>query len=274
MAAEQKKPKKRSIKNESKGSTEKKKTKQPSKSKTSLNFEGAVTGADTAPVPQPSAQLEELMAQAEQAKAPAKKPTKVPSEKPARKAAPSKQPISKQAPPRKAPAQKSTPQVPPKKAPAKPAPPQNKKTKAADDRPRKRRWPKVLVVILLVLIVGCVGLFSWDRWLRFDDAADFQGQWIYENAGSTVAVTIDETHIAFTDDVEYEYQLNTQDKTVSLSFGTLGSENIYRFSPDRKTLYIAEDATDDWLNSAKVLFEVATVDEGFDPEKTTILKKQ
>lgn len=159
------------------------------------------------------------------------------------------------------------------KAQKPPRPTKNTKAKTADKRPKKRRWPKVVLALVLLLVLVCAGLFSWDRWFRFDDAADLQGQWMYENAGSTVAVVIDEESIAFADDVAYEYQLNTQDKTILLSFGNLGSENIYRFSPDRNTLYIAEDAVDDWFISVKMLLNVSEVHEGFDLEKTTVLKR-
>jgi len=150
-----------------------------------------------------------------------------------------------------------------------------KKTKAKTSarRIKKLNWPKIIIASVLTIALACVALFCWDRWFRFDDAADFRGQWVYKNEGSSVSVTIDADSIAFTDDVEYEYQLNTQNKKVSLAFGSLSSENVYRFSSDRNTLYIAEDAKDDFFLSVKMLFDVASIDEGFNLEKTTILER-
>ena len=44
--------------------------------------------------------------------------------------------------------------------------------------PKKRRvWLRVTVGVVAALVLVAVAVFSWHRWLRFDDARDFQGTW-------------------------------------------------------------------------------------------------
>ena len=100
---------------------------------------------------------------------------------------------------------------------------------------------------LLIVVAAAVGLFSWDRWLRYDDAAEFQGSW--QAHGTTGVVVIDGERINLTDDVAYSYRIDPMAKTVSFSFGSLEGQGRYRFSLDRSQLVITEGAGYSWLST-------------------------
>lgn len=100
---------------------------------------------------------------------------------------------------------------------------------------------------LLIAVAAAVGLFSWDRWLRYDDAAEFQGSW--QAHGTTGVVVIDGERINLTDDVAYSYRIDPMAKTVSFSFGSLEGQGRYRFSLDRSQLVITEGAGYSWLST-------------------------
>ncbi len=104
-----------------------------------------------------------------------------------------------------------------------------------------------MVFSLLIAVAAAVGLFSWDRWLRYDDAAEFQGSW--QAHGTTGVVVIDGERINLTDDVAYSYQIDPMAKTVSFSFGSLEGQGRYRFSLDRSQLVITEGAGYSWLST-------------------------
>ena len=111
--------------------------------------------------------------------------------------------------------------------------------------PRKRKvpafhmsWPLGLALTVLAIIVVVVSVFSWGRWLRYDDAADFQGMW-YAN-GTTSIVTVDGEKIHLTDDVAYNYTLDTGAKTITFTFGQMEGHGRYRFSVDRSELVIID----------------------------------
>ena len=111
--------------------------------------------------------------------------------------------------------------------------------------PRKRKvpafhmsWPLGLALTVLAIIVVAVSVFSWGRWLRYDDAADFQGMW-YAN-GTTSIVTVDGEKIHLTDDVAYNYTLDTGAKTITFTFGQMEGHGRYRFSVDRSELVITD----------------------------------
>lgn len=111
--------------------------------------------------------------------------------------------------------------------------------------PRKRKvpafhmsWPLGLALAVLAIIVVVVSVFSWGRWLRYDDAADFQGMW-YAN-GTTSIVTVDGEKIHLTDDVAYNYTLDTGAKTITFTFGQMEGHGRYRFSVDRSELVITD----------------------------------
>ncbi|WP_080800713.1 hypothetical protein [Arabiibacter massiliensis] len=110
---------------------------------------------------------------------------------------------------------------------------------------RKRRWPLVVALVLVAIIVAVVGTFSWDRWLRYDDAAEFQGEW--QAHGTPAVVVIDGERINLTDDVSYAYAIDPVAKTLSFTFGSLEGQGRYRFSLDRTQLVITEGDGYSWL---------------------------
>ena len=122
--------------------------------------------------------------------------------------------------------------------------------KAADRAPSRRkkkprrRWPFVVLAVV-VFVAAVVGLFSWDRWLRYDDTKDITGIWFV--VGSDGAVAIDDQVIALTADVSYRYTLDTFAKTISFSFGDLKGTGHYRFSADRSRLVIFEGDANWWI---------------------------
>ena len=108
-------------------------------------------------------------------------------------------------------------------------------------------WPVVAVLVAIAVVVVTVGSFSWGRWLRYDDAADFQGAW-YAN-GTTSMVTVDGQEIHLTSDVAYGYTLDTGAKTITFTFGDLQGQGRYRFSADRSELVITDgDGFSFWGN--------------------------
>ena len=113
----------------------------------------------------------------------------------------------------------------------------------AETKPVKKlhlSWPAVLIGVLLAIVVALVAVFSWDRWLRFDDASDFQGTWYANGTASTISIDGEQMHL--TDDVAYSYTLDTGAKTISFTFGTYEGQGRYRFSADRSELVITDGA--------------------------------
>ena len=108
-------------------------------------------------------------------------------------------------------------------------------------------WPVVAVLVAIAVVVVTVGTFSWNRWLRYDDAADFQGAW-YAN-GTTSLVTVDGQEIHLTSDVAYGYTIDTGAKTITFTFADLQGQGRYRFSADRSELVITDgDGFSFWGN--------------------------
>lgn len=109
------------------------------------------------------------------------------------------------------------------------------------------RWPFVVTGTLLAFLLIVVGLISWDRWYRYDDAADFQGAWYAQ--GKSALITIDGERIHLTSDVAYAYTLDTGAKTISFTFGNMAGEGRYRFSDDRSELVIMEGDGFTWSST-------------------------
>ena len=115
-------------------------------------------------------------------------------------------------------------------------------------QPTKAKLPKlkvtpkrvlfVLVGIVLIAAVGFCSVFAWNRWGRYDDHADMQGQWYV--AGTTVPVTIDENSIRLTDEVSYTYTIDDHDKMIRYTFGPMEGQGRYWFSDDRGFLAITD----------------------------------
>lgn len=94
------------------------------------------------------------------------------------------------------------------------------------------------------------GLFSWNRWFRYDDAADIQGEW--KDAANKATLVIDGSHMKITSDVSYTYTIDTFQKTITYTFGSSKGWASYRFSDDRKTLVIEENASTNWLVALRI----------------------
>ncbi|MFR1639648.1 MAG: hypothetical protein ACLSVD_11055, partial [Eggerthellaceae bacterium] len=103
---------------------------------------------------------------------------------------------------------------------------------------RRRRWPFVVIGALACVLVVAAGAFSWDRWLRYDDAAELQGEW--QVHGTAATVVIDGEAINITDDVAYPYAIDAGAKTISYAFGNAQGSGRYRFSLDRSQLVIMD----------------------------------
>lgn len=146
--------------------------------------------------------------------------------------------------------------------------------KAKGDTSMRLRWPQVILIVLLVVILALATLFAWDRWLRYDDAKDIQGEWIFTSEGNSVPVNINASKISFSSDVKFPFKMDTWGKTIEFSFSDLLGKGVYRFSLDRQTLYIAEDTNEDIFMSIQVSLGWKEPTEGLDSSKTTILAKQ
>ena len=94
------------------------------------------------------------------------------------------------------------------------------------------------IAAVVVVVVVVAALFTWNRWYRFDDHADMQGEWYV--VGTTVPVSVDETSIHLTDDVSYLYEINPQDKTITYTFGPMKGQGRYWISDDRRYLVITD----------------------------------
>lgn len=106
---------------------------------------------------------------------------------------------------------------------------------------RRRRWPRRVALVLIALILIVVAAFLWDRWLRYDDAYDVQGEWQAQD--STKIIVIDEASIKLTDEVAYPYTLDSTAKTMSFTFGAMSGSGRYRFSADRSQLIITDGSS-------------------------------
>jgi len=93
-----------------------------------------------------------------------------------------------------------------------------------------------VLAVLLILF----GVFSWNRWLRFDDRADFQGTWYAD--GTAIAITVDDQVINFTKDVSYAYEIDPGAKTIEYKFGPMSGQGRYWFTDDRQKLVIIDGA--------------------------------
>lgn len=119
----------------------------------------------------------------------------------------------------------------------------SKKGRKGKRRARKHHWLRWIILLLLLVVAVILGAFSWDRWFRYDDNEGVQGEW--KASGQTAVAVIDGEQIHLTDEVAYDYTLNTWDKTIEFSFGKLSNSGTYQFSEDRKTLVITEGGKTD-----------------------------
>ena len=119
--------------------------------------------------------------------------------------------------------------------------------RASEGKKRRRTWPFIVVGAVLAIVLATVGLLSWDRWFRFDDAAEIQGEW--QVHGSTGVVVIDGQSIKLTEDVTWSYTMDAGSKTLSYTFGNMEGQGRYRFSLDRNQLVIMDGSGYTWLST-------------------------
>lgn len=131
-----------------------------------------------------------------------------------------------------------------------------KKARAARPPAKKGvpKWVFIVPSIILALMLAVAGLFAWHHWLRYNDAADLQGTWYV--AGTDTPIVIDTGQIQLTDEVAYDYELDTVAKTLTISFADLRGGGWYRFSPDRQQLAIV-DGTYFWVDTLPADFGYA-----------------
>lgn len=110
---------------------------------------------------------------------------------------------------------------------------------------RKRRRRRVAVAAASVAVAAlCVaGLFAWDRFFRYDDAADIQGQWRVAEQNMTVVIDAEEIHMPAS--LSYPYQLDTWKKTISYDFAGYSGGGSYEFARDRQSFTITEGEGED-----------------------------
>lgn len=114
-------------------------------------------------------------------------------------------------------------------------------------RPFWQKWPFIVSCVVVVALLAVVGAVSWDRWLRYDDAADFQGVWYADGTNTLITISADE--IVLSSDVAYTYALDTGAKTLAFTFGTMEGQGRYRFSADRSQLVITDGAGYTWSST-------------------------
>lgn len=109
--------------------------------------------------------------------------------------------------------------------------------------PKIRRvpWFRVTVLTLLAALVIGGGIFSWNRWLRFDDGADIQGEWVYAGGPNQLTVNFSADEMQLTKDARFHYTIDTFQKTLHYTFADMQGSACYAFSDDRQTLVIADE---------------------------------
>lgn len=102
----------------------------------------------------------------------------------------------------------------------------------------KRKVAIVVICSVAALLVVFIAALSWNRWFRYDDVADFQGEWIVQ--GGTDSITIDSGLIHLTDKDAYGYSLDATAKTIRFTFSDLSGDARYRFSADRSEIALQD----------------------------------
>ena len=119
-----------------------------------------------------------------------------------------------------------------------------KSQKEARKKAAKGSVRRVVLTVLCVLMAAALvggGYCVWNTLLRYDDAADIQGEWRTEDGAMTVV--IDESDIRMPD-LEYSYEIDTLSKQITFSFSDLSGSGTYSFSEDRTQLTIVEGEGD------------------------------
>lgn len=119
-----------------------------------------------------------------------------------------------------------------------------------------KRIAFVIALILVLAIVGAMSYFAWNRWGRYDDFADMQGEWYVE--GTAALVTIDAKSLHLSEDVVYSYEIDDHEKTIHFSFGSWEGQGRYRFSEDRTKLVLMDGEYDGVGNTADDLVQAVS----------------
>ena len=118
---------------------------------------------------------------------------------------------------------------------------------AGDARRTSRHIGLRVALVLFVLLALVAALFAWNRWFRYDDAADLQGVW-RDQAGAQLA--FDGSRMLIGDSVVYDYTVDAAAKTISYDFNGTQGCSAYCFSGDRSMLAlrdVEEGSASDWL---------------------------
>lgn len=119
--------------------------------------------------------------------------------------------------------------------------PAQRPARAAKVKKKHRRVPlgvKIVLTIILVVALAGGGFLVWDYLFRYDDAKDIQGQWKIE--GSNASIVITDSEIRLTDSVNFAYELNTFEKTITYTYANFSGEGNYVFSPERDVLTLTD----------------------------------
>ena len=182
-----------------------------------------------------------------------------PVEAPVDDAPPTPEPSAEKPPAQEPPAQEPPAKPAFKRQPVEEEPSQRKRPSLWSTMSIKRRIAVVVAIALILALAVGAFLFTWNRWYRFDDHADLQGQWYV--VGTTVPVTIDDGSIHLTDDVTYQYEIDTQSKTLKYTFGQMEGQGRYWFSDDRQYLVITDG--DEFTSASTAFDDLLTAFGGF-----------
>ena len=105
-------------------------------------------------------------------------------------------------------------------------------------KPHSSEHRNRILKIVAACLAAVAAFWAWDTWLRFDDSADIQGEWLTANGTALVVIDAEEIHMP--DSVDFKYTLDTNNKTISYTFVDLTGGGSYEFSRDRATLTITE----------------------------------
>lgn len=119
--------------------------------------------------------------------------------------------------------------------------PAQRPARAVKAKKKHRRVPlgvKIMLTIILVAALAGGGFLVWDYLFRYDDAKDIQGQWKIE--GSNASIVITDSEIRLTDSVNFAYELNPFEKTITYTYANFSGEGSYVFSPERDVLTLTD----------------------------------
>lgn len=125
---------------------------------------------------------------------------------------------------------------------------------SAEDKPRKQRNKKLWIAVgiaafVAVALAVTAAALAWNRWARYDDAADMQGIWYAY--GTEVPVTFTQDSIIFDENTAYTYEIDAEAKTIRYSIGDMEGQGRYWFDDDRDVLIVTDG--DDFTKWGTVL---------------------